>query len=288
MMLSLLIATVNRVAPLQQLFDSLSKQTCMDFEVLIADQNPPETLEKLVAEYAALFSLRVFPTPHQGVSQARNALLPHADGEFIAFPDDDCFYAPDAVEHVLKNFSRYPHLHGLLAQRILVAAAGRHLTKCRKTYRAINRFSAFMQSETYLQFYRREAVENIGGFDPMLGPGTGLPYGCGEDTDYLLRVLEAGYSVSRAEDIRIYHPAPDMKTPDIAKMQAYGRGRMYLLRKHKFPLWFKWATALYPLGVLPADILKYGPGAARYRWAMFKGRLSGLFQSESTKKIEYD
>ena len=284
MNLSLLVATVNRVAPLQKLFESLARQTYMDFEVLVADQNPPEILGDLITKYSKIFPLRVFPTPHRGVSQARNALLPHTRGELIAFPDDDCFYAPDVVERIVENFHRHPHLHGLLGQRVLVDATERYLVARPITQQTVNRFSAFRQSETYLQFYRREVIETISGFAPMLGPGTGLPYGCGEDTDYLLRALAAGYHVSRAEGARIYHPAPEMKMPDVVKMHAYGRGRMYLLRKHRFPLWFKLATVLYPLAILAVDFTKHGPGAARYRWAMFKGRLSGLFQAEDTKE----
>ncbi len=284
--LSLLIPTLNRTAPLRLLFESLAAQTCSDFEVLLADQNPPDVLEGLIAEYTHHFPLRVFSIPPRGVSLARNALLPHAAGEIIAFPDDDCFYAPDTVEQVLEAFRRYPHLGGLLGKWSEPEAtkAARENIHDTPPLPAVTRFSAFRQAGTLVQFYRREAVDAAGGFDPVLGPGTGLPYGCGEDTDYLLRVLKAGYAVSRTAAVRVYHPAPDMTKLNVPKVHAYAQGRMYLLRKHDFPWWFKAANVLYPLAALPIDVFKHGPAAARYRWTMFTGRLSGLFQSKITKK----
>lgn len=284
--LSLLIATVNRTTPLRFLFESLAAQTCRDFEVLLADQNPPDLLRELIAEYSSRFPLKVFSTPPQGVSLARNILLPHATGEVIAFPDDDCFYAPDTVERVLEIFRQYPHLGGLLGKWSAPEAtkAARENIHDTPPLPAVTRFSAFRQAGTLVQFYRREAVDAVGGFDPVLGPGTGLPYGCGEDTDYLLRVLEAGYTVSRTAAVRVFHPAPDMIKLDGPKIHAYAQGRMYILRKHSFPWWFKAANVLYPLAALPTDVFKHGPAAARYRWAMFTGRLSGLFQSKNTKK----
>lgn len=49
--------------------------------------------------------------------------------------------------------------------------------------------------------------------------------------------------------------------------------RMYLLKKHAFPLWFRCANVLYPLCMLPLDALRKGRKAARYRWRMFVERL---------------
>lgn len=53
---------------------------------------------------------------------------------------------------------------------------------------------------------------------------------------------------------------------------SYAAGRMFLLKKHAFPLWFRCANVLYPLCMLPLDALRKGRKAARYRWRMFKER----------------
>ena len=84
-----------------------------------------------------------------------------------------------------------------------------------------------------MQFFRATVVKGLR-FDSQLGPGTGLPYGCGEDTDYLLEARKRA-SVWRCPPIRVFHPSPDAHVPSDAKIASYAAGRMYLLKKHAFP-----------------------------------------------------
>ena len=172
---SLLIATLNRTDPLRCLFESLAQQSCRSFEVLIADQNQSGFLDELCAEFQTTLTLRKLSVSAKGVSQARNALLPHARGAFIAFPDDDCWYSPDALEQALTFFAVYPHAHALLGQ--WHDPAGPNRPHPQRSGRAINRFTAFQSAGTLVQFYRKAVVDAVGGFDPELGPGTDLPYG---------------------------------------------------------------------------------------------------------------
>ena len=132
--------------------------------------------------------------------------------------------------------------------------------------------SAFSRGETHVQFYRKAAIDKIGLFDITLGPGTGLPYACGEDTDYLLRALDAGITVRRRMSIHTRHPAPSLDKLDTAKIRSYAIGRMHLLRKHHFNIAFKLANVLFPLLQMPVE----GPSSVRYRLAMAQGRLQGL------------
>ncbi len=131
----------------------------------------------------------------------------------------------------------------------------------------------FSRAGTCVQFFRSEAVKAAGPFDTVLGPGNGLPYGCGEDTDYLLRVREAGFPVRRVSSVHVFHPEPADSYPSPEKVNAYAAGRMYLLKKHAFPLWFRLANILYPLLRLPFDGARHGIEAVKYRWRMFIGRL---------------
>ena len=43
-------------------------------------------------------------------------------------------------------------------------------------------------------------VEAVGAFDETLGPGAGTPWGSGEDTDYHLRILKAGFDLYSNRD----------------------------------------------------------------------------------------
>lgn len=272
---SLIVPTIGRTEEVLRLLDSLQRQTYANFHILLGDQNPPGFLDEALAGFQNL-PMTVLRLESRGVSAARNALLDMAEGDIIVFPDDDCWYQPDTLASAARFFGQYPGTGGVLGQWL---GPGRnpHRPGPDEIPGPLTRYSAFRRGETYVQFYRREAVDAVQGFDDRLGPGTGLPYGCGEDTDYLLQVLQAGFPVWRDPRIHVFHPPPDMTDPNLpSKALAYGQGRMFVLRKHGLPWWFKLLNVLYPIYRLAREPLN----AKRYRWAMFVGRLRGLLRME--------
>lgn len=275
---SLLVATLNRKDELARLLESLTRQTVSQdaFEVLIADQNSPGFLQPVIDAFAPRLHLRAVSVPNKGVSQARNAILHLARGKFIAFPDDDCFYEPDTLQETRKYFDVFLHAHALVGS--WTAPEQPYLIPKRRA-KILSWLTTFKRGETYAQFYRREVVEHIGGFDPIIGPGTGLPYGCGEDTDYLLRTVKAGFNVMSAPQVRIRHPEEKAQPSlNAAKIRSYAMGRMYLLRKHHLPLWFQLINIAYPL----VRIFTEGPRTMRYRLLMFSARLQSFFVVRKT------
>jgi len=264
---SLIVPTIGREEPLAKLLASLRAQSCRDFEVILADQNPIGRLDSLLELFKDLPITRIQIEP-RGVSHARNAALPFASGQVIGFPDDDCFYETDTLAELSRFFEEDSEAGGVLGQW---APPGCPFRNGMGAKPATMR-SAFSKGETHVQFYRREAVERTGVFDESLGPGTGLPYGCGEDTDYLLRALKAGVKVKRCPSIRSRHPAPDLGNLDASKTRSYALGRMRLLQKHEFGLAFKLANVLFPLFMMPLE----GFRSVRYRLAMAQGRFEGL------------
>lgn len=264
--LALCIATVGRIRELDRLLTSLEQQTCTAFHIYLADQNAPGTLDAMLQKHADLQITRIL-LPSRGVSTARNALLSLIEEEFIIFPDDDCWYAPDTLAQVAEAFQRHPQAGTVMGKSIDTSPVS---PPCGQDT-PVSQIGTFKNGETYLQFFRAEVVKDLR-FDPRLGPGTGLPYGCGEDTDYLLEAHKRA-PVWRCPSIRVFHPSPDTHVPSDAKIASYAAGRMYLLKKHAFPLWFRCANVLYPLCMLPMDALRKGRKAARYRWRMFVERL---------------
>lgn len=265
--IDLLIATVGRIVELERLLSSLRNQTYQQFSVIIADQNAEGFLDATLKAFSDLPVRRIL-VRSAGVSQARNHLLPLVKGDIVAFPDDDCWYAPQALDRMVSLFTHNPHAYGFVvgwAPQGGVATVSPRL-------RSVTRINAFFRGETYTQFYRKEALLGVA-FDPQLGPGTGLAYGCGEDTDFLLQVLSKRGKILRTSEVLVYHSLPVMADPALAaKAHAYALGRMRVLHKHRFSLWFMLANVLYPLFRLPFE----GKKAFAYRKAMFLGRLKGL------------
>lgn len=189
--------------------------------MIIADQNGGDYLDAIRAEFRAL-PITYMEIPSRGVSAARNALLPLATGDIIAFPDDDCWYAPDTLAQVVSAFQRYPQMGSLLG---IWAPDDVGLAANSLRDGVLSAPQCFRMGGTCVQFFRREAVKAAGSFDPMLGPGNGLPYGCGEDTDFLLRARAGGMETRRVRAVRVYHPAAVTQKLNVQKVRSTARGR---------------------------------------------------------------
>lgn len=266
----LLVATIGRVNELDRLFTSLEGQNCKNFTIFLADQNPAGFLDEILARHSDLPITRVM-LPPKGVSVARNVLLDQASADIIVFPDDDCWYAPDTLERVCETFVAYPSCGALLG----VWTSSPDVSASGLTEGVLSRAGLFQRAGTCVQFYRKEAISGIR-FDPQLGPGTGLPYGCGEDTDYLL-YAHSRTEVRRYAKIRVFHPSPKENQPSPQKVASYAAGRMYLLKKHGFSWLFTLFNVLYPLCVAPLDAFRYGKAQGIYRLRMFFERLRNWF-----------
>jgi GT2 family glycosyltransferase len=274
---SLLVATTNRLTLVERLFRSLVEQKHKNFEVVFVYEEPCATDAVALTEaFQANLDIKSLSVPRCGISRARNLGLSLLTGDLVSFPDDDCVYTPDTLSEIVAIFRAYPKADGLLAAR-----AGLDTTVPVGTGSnapgMVSRYALFGCSETFLQFYRSSCIRGVGSFDEKLGAGTGLPYGCGEDTDYALRALQAGFTVLRAPSVWVRHPSMDFSAQSMAaKVEAYACGRMYLLRKHALPLWFRVVNVVYPLAALAWEAPRHGLQTTGYRWRMFSARLANF------------
>lgn len=270
--IDLLVATLGRREELRRLLESLRVQRFRDFRVILADQNPTEYLRDMLSEFSEL-DITVRHMEPCGVSAARNALFADIQGDIIAFPDDDCWYDENTLACLVKIFQNDANIGGVLGVHAEIQ------TKARPP-RQLAHLDCFFHSETYLQFFRREVTTSVGEFDAQLGPGTGLPYGCGEDTDYLLRAYATCHKIIRSSAAHIHHPLVNLRREHSTKTINYAQGRMYLLRKHHMPLWFTLCNIAYPLLQCMPALLRGDKMQLSYRWCMFHGRLKGWLSPE--------
>lgn len=274
---SLLVATTNRLTLVERLLRSLVEQKHKNFEIVfVYEESCATDAVALIEVFQATLDIKALSVPPCGISKARNLGLSLLTGDLVSFPDDDCVYTPDTLSEIVSIFRTYPKVDGLLAARAdldatVPAGAGTNATGM------VSRYALFGCSETFLQFYRSHCVRSVGSFDEKLGAGTGLPYGCGEDTDYALRAMRAGFTVLRAPSVWVRHPSVNFSDQTMAsKVETYACGRMYLLRNHALPLWFRVANVVYPLAALVWEVPRHGWQTAGYRWRMFSARLANF------------
>jgi glycosyltransferase involved in cell wall biosynthesis len=108
-LVSIIIPTFRRdFAFLQKAIDSLINQTYKNIEIIVIDDNPPDSVyrkstTKLLNQYSDNKKVKYYTNKKNiGGSRARNKGIELASGKYITFLDDDDFYLPKKVESQLN------------------------------------------------------------------------------------------------------------------------------------------------------------------------------------------
>lgn len=103
MKLSIIVPVYNVEAYLPRCVDSILAQTFTDFELILVDDGSPDGCPAICDEYAKKDRrIRVIHKANGGLSDARNAALDIARGEYIGFVDSDDFIHPQMYEILYK------------------------------------------------------------------------------------------------------------------------------------------------------------------------------------------
>jgi len=232
-MISLIVATVNRVAEFDRLLCSLEEQSYRDFEVILVDQNPDDRLVPVLRRHARLATQHL--RSERGLSRARNAGLRAAKGDILAIPDDDCWYPEHLLADVAGWFESHPAF-GLLGTGLRNAknkSSGPNLppASCRCTKNNVWRCAI-----SPAMFLRCPVAAAVGGFNEDIGVGAHSAYQSGEETDYVLRALEHGFQMWYESSLTVHHPP--MHSIERLRKTTYpfALGTGCILRMHRYPL----------------------------------------------------
>ena len=273
MILSLIQTSQERKFELSRFIESINNQIKIDFDIIqlifIDQGNNLETLAKLNPK----IELKYIKYKKCSLSHARNLGLQYVKGTFIGFPDDDCWYEPDTLYKVLeilqKNEYQGVSACGTNEQGVFTANFLRKKT-------ALNHFN-YYSAISYTMFFKFK--KNIC-FDENMGVGSPYNLGSGEETDYMLTLMEKyNYNILYNPAIIVHHPIFEIYNYNILlnKSYSYARGTGYLLRKHKFPISVYVRIFLRPfIGVL-VFLLQFNKYRAKKSFLLLKGRIEGFF-----------
>ncbi|MBO7189149.1 MAG: glycosyltransferase family 2 protein [Alistipes sp.] len=226
--LSLVIATYNRAEQLMVTLNSVATQSKnpAQWECIVVDNNSKdstkERVEEFIAEHPTLNILYHFE-PNQGLSHARNAGIAKAQGDIIAFIDDDERIVPDFIGTYINLFDNYPTAMAAGGKIIAEYPTGRPRWMSHYTERPI---ANPMDFGDYVRIFpkgripgggnmamRREVFERIGVFNTSLGR-TGKSLIGGEESELFERIAEAGMECYYTPRAVMYHIIPEEKLCD--------------------------------------------------------------------------
>jgi glycosyltransferase involved in cell wall biosynthesis len=203
-MISLIVATLNRITELERFLASLEEQSYRDFEVLVVDQNPDDRLLPMLGLHPGLAIQHL--RSERGLSRARNVGLRAARGDIIAVPDDDCWYPKDLLATVAAWFGSHAEF-GLLFTALRTADNMHSGPKTPATARRCTKsdLSTCLSASAAL-FMRGSVAAAVGGFNEYLGIGAASKYQAGEERDYVLRALQQGFEFWYEPSFTVHHP----------------------------------------------------------------------------------
>ena len=185
---SAVVCTLNRAAHLQKAIHSLVHQSLPKemYEIIIVDNGSTDGTKAVVEEFDQFDNLRYINEPIIGLSQARNTGWQNAQGEYVAYMDDDAIACPEWLERIVDAFDTVkpqPASVGGKVTPIWEAERPAWLPKQREDALALVDWGAkpifSVEQPPHLVgcnvAYRRQILQGCGGFSTSLGrKGTNL------------------------------------------------------------------------------------------------------------------
>lgn len=247
-----------------------------DFEVIIVDQNDTPLLEPLVATLWRFPVLHIPCKGQRGLSRGRNVGWRRAAGDFILFPDDDCWYDPGFLRRAKALIERTGAdvLTGRAANEAGESINGRFEPTAQKA----TRNTVWTTQIEWVAFFRRSLLQKLGGYDEFVGVGAASPWQACEGQDIVLRALQQDALCWYDPDVFGHHAVIEVGNPDantIRKGRAYARGMGFVLRKHGFGWFSRIYWVLRPMARAAISSIRMQRAGAKYYANVALGRLEG-------------
>ena len=201
---SIIVPVYNRPDEVDELLDSLTRQTFNDFEVIIVEDGSAVPCKAVCDKYAGRLAIRYFMKPNSGPGQSRNYGVERATGDYVLILDSDVVVPAGYLQAVDDELRREP----------CEAFGGpdRAADTFTPTQKAISySMTSFFTTggirggkKKLDKFYprsfnmgvRRDVYNKLGGFSKMR---------FGEDIDFSIRIFKAGCRCRLFPGAWVYH-----------------------------------------------------------------------------------
>ena len=240
---TVIICTRDRTKGLRESLRSIQQVNYEPLEILVVDNTPTgdDTRELVTALAKADGRIQYTCEPNPGLSRARNHGVARARFDLVCFTDDDTRVDPGWPAAIAAGFAADPEtmcVTGLVASSSLDTGSERYFDSryswgeafeprrydlvANRHPSALYPFSAGVFGTGANFAIRRSAVNDLGGFDPILG--TGGPGRGGEDLDWFLRVILAGGRICYLPSSLVWHQHRSDVDALGEQIYSYGHG----------------------------------------------------------------
>lgn len=285
---SVIVPTYGEPKFLDRTIQSVLKQTLTNIELIVVDDNNPDTrerrsTERVISKYSSDERLYYEKHPQNlNGAVARNTGIAKAHGKYISFLDSDDEYMPERLE---KCFHVMEHADSNIAG-VYTGCEFRRSGKKYLTFTDVHEGNYLVQTLacTFMLctgsniFIRKSVVDELKGFD-----GTFLRH---QDYEFMVRLFER-YSLAAIPEALVIKNNENVNVPSIEKMVGIKKQYIKKYRTQINALPQKEQDYVYhsqfiQLAEAALRVKDYGRANSFYRRA---GRHGGLSLKESTRRI---
>jgi glycosyltransferase involved in cell wall biosynthesis len=246
MKVSVIIPTHNRPKLLEKSVQSVLGQTYPVFEIIVIDDGLMDRARSMTESFGDSRIVYIAHEREKGGGAARNTGIKYAQGDIIAFLDDDDEWIPEKLEIQMNHFSGtssavgfcFSAVENIYSDRREVTQVPDGLNDYFET--ALSLFKAFL---TVTLLIKKEVFDDIGYFDETLPSH--------QETDLVLRISKKykGLGINRPL-VKVNMKTDHERTGSSIKRRI--AGREMILKKYEPDLLVRpaaWAEHLFWLGL---------------------------------------
>lgn len=190
--ISVIIPTYKQTGNLHSAIDSVLSQTYQNIEIIVVDDNNPETVdrkqtEELMQEYEDNPKVLYLKHEHnKNGSAARNTGFKVSTGDYIAFLDDDDYWEPEKLEKQLNYLVTHPEYDAVYVY-LNITNGGKNPNHCCEGDLAVKYLTNYVSLQTSCVLFTRKSVKTINGFDESFRRH--------QDYEFMLRFFFEGFKM---------------------------------------------------------------------------------------------
>lgn len=168
---SIILTTYNRSDMLSAALKSVDRQLFSAWELIVCDDGSTDDTPQLIQHFQEEIPLQYLRLPHSGhPEKSRNAGMAKAQGQYIAFLDDDDFWLPIYLALMVGRLDQQPEV-GLVYCDLRFRYPDGHLSQPRLTqqekkgHRLRNQLASGLALYPSILVFRRRLLADIGMID---------------------------------------------------------------------------------------------------------------------------
>jgi GT2 family glycosyltransferase len=240
--ISVVICTRDRADLIGAAIESVAACDYRAFDLSVMDQSTNSDTEAVVnrlrESLADRCAIHYQHFDKAGLSRAYNAGFRATDAPIVACTDDDVVVPSDWLTRIAAAFDDDPGV-GLLYGQVLVPASLAHVPEGtivpslvwadrQRLHETKRNFKVWGMGANMA--IRRVAMDDVGGFDEIMGGGA--PLRSSQDFDFALRMYRKGYAVLLDPDVQVDHYGARSADQWPGTLVAYGIGDGAFYGKH--------------------------------------------------------